>query len=153
MRIRCGGDPTAVTVLTQIDGFQLDDDPARIDRDLVWTFLSEQAYWGRWRTRADVEAQLDSAWRVIGVYRAGGEQVGFARAISDGVSFGYLCDVFVVQSARGQGLGSRMVRALVDTGPGAGMRWLLHTSHSHGLYAQFGFQPADQTVMERPRHR
>lgn len=140
-----------MSVLTEIDGFQLDDDRTRIDRDLVWTFLSEQAYWGRWRSREDLDRQLAASWRVIGAYRnPGGEQVGFARAVSDGVAFGYLCDVFVVEQARGQGLGSRMVRELVETGAGAGFRWMLHTSHQHGLYAQFGFQSADHTVMERP---
>lgn len=141
-----------MTVLTEFGGFVLDDDPARVDREMVWTFLSEQAYWDRWRTRDDLEQQLTGAWKVVGAYRhAGGEQVGFARAISDGVAFGYLCDVFVVEQARGQGVGSRMVRAMVDTGPGAGFRWMLHTTHAHGLYAQFGFRAGDHhKVMERP---
>jgi len=143
-----------VTVLTKIDGFQLDDDPTRIDRDLVWSFLSENAYWARWRTRADVEAQLDSAWRLVGAYRQpAGEQVGFARAISDGVSFGYLADVFVVEHARGRGLGTRMVRAMVDHGPGASFRWVLHTADAHALYAHFGFQAPDRSILERPGRR
>ena len=75
--------------------------PAGSTRDAVWEFLSTQAYWGRYRTRADFEAQLASAWRVVGVYEAAtGRQVGFARAISDGVDFGYLSDVFILP-ARG----------------------------------------------------
>ena len=134
-----------------IDGYQLDDDPLRVDREVVWGFLSQHAYWARWRTRADVEAQLDAAWRVIGAYdTTTGRMVGFARAISDGVSFGYLADVFVVEGARGRGLGARLVRAMVEAGPGVGFRWLLHTADAHGLYAQFGFQAADRSVMERP---
>ena len=61
--------------------YELDDDPTRIQPDVVWAYLSTDAYWGRWRTREDVDAQLASAWRVVGVYVAGtGEQVGFARA-------------------------------------------------------------------------
>ena len=104
-----------------IDGYQLDDDPSRVDREVVWDFLSQHAYWARWRTRADVEAQLDAAWRVIGAYdTTTGRMVGFARAISDGVSFGYLADVFVVEGARGRGLGTRLVRAMVEAGPGVG---------------------------------
>lgn len=139
-----------MTVLQRVDGFQLDDDPARVDRDLVWKYLAE-APWAPYRTREQLERQLDGAWRVVGAYGpAAGEQVGFARAVSDGVSFGYLCDLFVVEHARGLGLGSRMVRELVDTPPGSGFRWLLHTAHTHGLYAQYGFRPADHTVMERP---
>ena len=67
---------------------------------MVWEYLSTEAYWGRWRTRADIEAQLASAWRVVGAYRADtGEQVGFARAVSDGVGFAYLADVFVAARA------------------------------------------------------
>ena len=84
------------------DDYDLDDDPRRIQRDAVWQWLSTEAYWGRWRTRADIEAQLDSAWRVVGAYRAGTDElVGFARAASDGVGFAYLADVFVAGRAPG----------------------------------------------------
>ena len=61
------------------DDYELDDDPARIPRDAVWAWLSTEAYWGRWRTRADIEAQLDSAWRVVGAYRAGTGRAGRLR--------------------------------------------------------------------------
>ena len=133
--------------------YELDDNPGRIDRDAVWEFLSTQAYWGRYRTRADFEAQLASAWRVVGVYEAAtGRQVGFARAISDGVDFGYLADVFILPGARGEGLGRELVATMIDRGPGAGFRWSLHTSDAHGLYRQFGFAPPDTRYLERPSH-
>ena len=87
-------------------GYVIDDDPERIDLDVLWDFLSTRAYWARWRNRTDVAAQVAGAWRVVGAYDAGtGAQVGFARAISDGVSLGYLADVFVVDEHRGHGLG------------------------------------------------
>ncbi len=44
---------------------EIDTDPERIDRDVVWGYLSTEAYWGRSRSRADVETQLDTAWRVV----------------------------------------------------------------------------------------
>jgi GNAT superfamily N-acetyltransferase len=132
--------------------YELDDDPGRIDRDAVWEFLSTQAYWGRYRTRADFEAQLDSAWRVVGVYEAAtGRQVGFARAISDGVDFGYLSDVFILPGARGAGLGQELVETMIDRGPGAGFRWSLHTKDAHGLYRKYGFAEPDNRYLERPR--
>ncbi|MGW4059123.1 GNAT family N-acetyltransferase [Amycolatopsis sp. NPDC004747] len=118
--------------------YELDDDRARLDLDVVWKFLSTEAYWGRWRTREQVEAAIDGSWRVIGAYR-GGSMVGFARAFSDGVSSAYLADVFVVDSARGTGLGKEIVREMIDNGPGAQFRWMLHTADAHGLYRQFGF--------------
>ncbi|MCP2261015.1 Acetyltransferase (GNAT) family protein [Streptoalloteichus tenebrarius] len=132
--------------------YELDDDPARVDRDALWAFLSEQAYWARWRDRAVVERQLDAAWRVVGVYeRATGRMVGFARAAGDGVSVAYLADVYVLPEHRGHGLGVALVRAMVDEGPGATLRWMLHTNDAHGLYAKFGFAPPNDQYLERPR--
>lgn len=131
--------------------FELDDDRDRIDLDVVWTFLSTQAYWARWRDRTHVAQQLAGAWRLIGGYRTDtGEMVGFARAISDGVSLAYLADVFVVKEARGYGLGKALVRTMIDEGPGAGFRWMLHTSDAHEMYKRFGFREPDPTYLERP---
>jgi GNAT superfamily N-acetyltransferase len=131
--------------------YEMDDDPGRVDRDGLWQFLSEQAYWGRWRTRDLVERQLEEAWRVVGVYEtATGAMIGFARAISDGVGFAYLADVYIVTDARGQGLGSELIRTMIDRGPGSTFRWALHTSDAHGLYARFGFDKPDRTYLERP---
>ena len=131
-------------------GYVLDDDPARLDVDVIWTFLSQHAYWARWRTRADVERQIAGSWRVVGCYvEETGQQVGFARAVSDGVALGYLADVFVVESHRGHGLGVRIVAELVEQGAGADFRWLLHTADAHDLYRRFGFGAPDETFMER----
>jgi GNAT superfamily N-acetyltransferase len=133
--------------------YEYDDDPARIDREVVWSFLSTEAYWARWRDRAAVEAQLDAAWRVVGAYDAGGRMVGFARAVSDGVSFGYLADVFVLPGDRGSGVGHALVSAMVDSGAGARFRWLLHTADAHDLYRRHGFTEPDATLLERPARR
>ncbi|MGP3535154.1 GNAT family N-acetyltransferase [Microbacterium sp. RD1] len=131
--------------------YDLDDDPRRLDRDAVWKWLSTDAYWGRWRTRDHVEAQFDSAWRVVGAYRRDtGEQVAVARAVGDGVAFAYLADVFVDAAHRGAGLGTRVVRAMIDDGPGASFRWTLFTADAHPLYERFGFAAPDTTAMVRP---
>jgi GNAT superfamily N-acetyltransferase len=131
--------------------YELDDDATRVDVDAVWQFLSTDAYWGRSRTRADFEAQLATAWRVVGVYEADtGRLVGFARALSDGVACAYLSDVFVTSDARGNGLGKELVATMVDRGPGARFRWGLHTSDAHGLYRQYGFAEPDDRYLERP---
>lgn len=131
--------------------YELDDDPDRIDVDVVWTFMSTQAYWGRWRDRAQVERQLAGSWRIVGAYERGtGAMVGLARAISDGVALAYLADVFVLDGARGQGLGKALVKAMIDDGPGAEFRWMLHTADAHELYRRFGFTEPDATYLERP---
>jgi GNAT superfamily N-acetyltransferase len=141
-------------VISTYDGYELDDDPERIDPDAIWAFLSTEAYWNRSRSRADFEAQLASAWRVVGVYEAAaGRQVGFARAVSDGVAFAHLADVFILPDARGTGLGKELVAAMIDRGPGTSFRWTLHTSDAHGLYRKFGFAGPDDTYLERPPPR
>ena len=138
-------------VIVMVGGYEVDDNPARLDRDAVWRFLSTQAYWARWRVRADLERQITGAWRVVGGYRsATGATVGFARAISDGVAFAHLADVYVDPPARGHGLGAALVRLMVNDGPGRRFRWTLHTADAHGLYTRFGFGPPDQTCLERP---
>lgn len=92
----CG---TVAGVIVAVDPFELDDDPRRVDRDAVRGYLSTQAYWHRWRTRDDVEQQIDGAWRVVGAYDPAGATVGFGRAVSDGVAFAYLADGFAPPDA------------------------------------------------------
>jgi GNAT superfamily N-acetyltransferase len=131
--------------------YEYDDDPTRIQRDAVCAWLSTDAYWGRWRTRADLDAQFDSAWRVVGAYDSdSGEQIGFARAVSDGVGFAYLADVYVRSEHSGQGIGKRMLSLMIDEGPGADFRWVLFTRDAHTLYEGFGFAAPDETAMVRP---
>lgn len=104
--------------------YVVDDALDRIDTDMVWDALRD-VYWAKWRSREDIEAQIRDAWRVIGVYEEQtGEQVGFARAVSDGLGFAYLADVVVVEAHRGNGLGKRIVQAMIDDGPGAHFRWI-----------------------------
>lgn len=143
-----------MTVLRRTTGYEFDDDPVRVDRDLVWGFLSQHAYWGRWRDRSVVERQLDGAWRVVGGYAVDtGAMVGFARALSDGLALAYLADVFVDPAHQGRGVGSALVAAMIEDGPGAEFRWMLHTADAHDLYAKFGFAAPDTTYLERPSRR
>jgi N-acetyltransferase len=135
---------------SSVGDYVIDDDPARIDARAAVAFLTTEAYWGRSRTETDIRRQIATAWRVIGAYDRTGAMVGFARAFGDGGS-AYLCDVYVLSGHRGGGLGKAIMRAMIDDGPGASQRWMLHTSDAHGLYRSFGFtQPADQRYMERP---
>ena len=64
-------------------GFELDDDPARVDVDAVHAFISQCSYWGGGRRRDVTVSAIGGSARVVGLYHHG-EQVGFARAISIG---------------------------------------------------------------------
>lgn len=130
------------------DGIELDDSTERIDREEVHRFLSDVAYWALGRPRELQDRLIDSAARVVGVYD-GDRQIGFARAATDGNSFVYLADVYVLEEYRGRGLGQELVREIVENGDLAGLRWLLHTENMHALYRKFGFEEPSYKVMER----
>ena len=137
------------------DGFELDDDPARIDVDAVHAFISGESYWGRGRPRKLTEEAIRGSRRVIGLYRDGA-QVGFARAVSDGATVAYLADVYVLADCRGRGLGLALVREIVDgevDGVVTRVRWMLHTADAQALYARLGFseEAAAYPLMERGR--
>src|SRR6266581_3012366 len=95
------------------DGLELDDVKERIDLDAVHWFLSEVSYWAKGRPREVQERLVREAARVIGLYHHG-RQIGFCRAVSDGVVFAYLADVYVLPEHRGRGLGEQLVREMVS---------------------------------------
>jgi GNAT superfamily N-acetyltransferase len=130
-------------------GYELDDDPARIDREAVHAYLVG-SYWAEGRPREVQDALIDTAERVVGLYLDGG-QIGFTRTISDGYTQSYLADVYVLEEHRGRGLGVELVRFTVDEGPFARTKWFLHTADAHALYRKFGFEEPGERVLERWR--
>lgn len=139
----------ALRVRRMLDGgIEIDDDPARVDALAVHAFLAgDEAYWVEERSLEMVQATIANASRVIGAYD-GDALVGFARAVSDGLTVACLDDVFVVAGCRGRGIGLELVRELVERPPLAGLNWLLFTSDAHDFYARVGFAaPPDYVLM------
>lgn len=134
-------------------GFELDDDPERIDVDAVHAFISTESYWGLGRAREPVAQAVAGSARVLGLY-LDGEQIGFARAVSDGVTLAYLADVYVLAPHRGRGLGYELVREIVENSFGE-VRWMLNTSDAQGLYEKLGFSEGKPPypLMERAPRR
>lgn len=132
------------------DGYELDDDPARIDVDAVHAYIGSESYWAEGRQREEMEQLVRDASRVVGLYKDG-SQIGFCRAVTDGARMVYLADVYVLDDHRGRGLGLELVREMVDNGPYADRGWLLHTRDMHRLYAKLGFGEPSERVMERRR--
>ncbi|SHO54601.1 acetyltransferase [Vibrio quintilis] len=78
----------------------------------------------------------------FGVYKDSGEQVGFARMITDKATFAYLSDVFISETHRGAGLSKWLIHEIVSHPELQGLRRIvLATSDAHGLYEQYGFKP------------
>ncbi|MFJ9087212.1 GNAT family N-acetyltransferase [Streptomyces sp. NPDC102384] len=126
------------------DGYAISTDPARIDTDRVHAWLSEDAYWALGRPRAQQDKALAGSLN-FGVYdAASGEQVAYARVVTDEATFAWLCDVYVDRSVRGKGIGKAMVTAIRDHLEPLGIRRaLLATQDAHGVYEEVGFKPLE----------
>jgi GNAT superfamily N-acetyltransferase len=96
-----------------------------------------------------MQAIVERSQRVIGLYSPDGAQAGFCRVVSDGITFAYLADVYVLEPHRGRGLGVELVREAVDSEPWRGMKWYLATHDAHGLYRKFGFDTPSELALER----
>jgi GNAT superfamily N-acetyltransferase len=131
------------------NGYELDDDRSRLDRAAIHAYLGGVSYWALGRTRERQDELIDGSDHVVGLYKDGA-QIGFARAVDcDAAGFVYLADVYVLDEHRGHGLGVALVREIIEHGPFAERRWVLHTRDAHALYAKFGFGP-NVRLMERP---
>lgn len=134
----------------QRDGYTVSDDPARLDGESVYAFLSN-SYWagGRQRHTQDL-ANRNSC--CFGLY-SGVAQIGFARVVTDYATFAYLADVYVLETHRGKGLSKWLMQCIHQHPRLQGLRrWSLATRDAHGLYEQFGWTriaSSDQRWMEK----
>ncbi len=119
-------------------------DPARIQLDVVYGWL-HTCYWSP-GIRRDVVERAFANSLVAGAYRDG-RQLGVARVVTDQATFAWLCDVFVDESARGQGIATALVKALLDDPRLQTLRrWCLATRDAHAVYRPFGFEAADPAI-------
>jgi GNAT superfamily N-acetyltransferase len=124
-------------------------DADRLDLDVVHGYLS-RSYWAEGIPRAVVARSIAGSL-CFGLYE-GPAQVGFARAVTDGATFAYLADVFVLESHRGQGLGVWLMECVMEHPDLQGLRrWSLVTRDAHPLYRRFGFAglAAPERYMEK----
>jgi GNAT superfamily N-acetyltransferase len=129
--------------------YTVSNDPARLQLDVIHGFLA-RSYWAMDIPR-DVVARSIEGSLAYGVYRAG-EQVGFARIITDYTTFAYVADVFVLEEHRSRGLARWLMRCILETPELQGLRrWLLVTRDAHKIYADVGFAAPQkpENIMEK----
>jgi GNAT superfamily N-acetyltransferase len=133
------------------EGYWASDDHALIDLDRVHAWISGESYWAEGR-RPDVMVRAIENSLVIGLYAAGGTQVGVARLVTDYATFAWLVDVFVDSAHRERGLGTFLVDTAVGHPDVRGLRQVLVAEPGRSLYARFGFRPLarPERWMERP---
>jgi GNAT superfamily N-acetyltransferase len=114
----------------------------RVDLEFVCAALAG-SYWAQNRPRAVIEASLRGSL-CFGIYeKASRRQVGFARVVTDGATFSWLCDVVVDAGHRKKGLGKLLVSSALAHPSVRGTMFLLGTRDAHGLYERFGFARAE----------
>ncbi|MCZ6647481.1 MAG: GNAT family N-acetyltransferase [SAR324 cluster bacterium] len=119
------------------NGFLITTERSRMDIVAIHGFLTE-SYWARGIPLAVVEKSMQNSL-CFGVFE-GQTQVGFARVITDYATFGYLGDVFILQSHQGLGLGKWLLDCVMAHPGLQGLRrWNLATYDAHRLYARYGF--------------
>jgi GNAT superfamily N-acetyltransferase len=129
---------------------RIDTSREALDRDMIHAFLAEQAYWSRGIPRETVERAIEGSL-CFGGY-LDGRQVAFARVVTDGATFGYLADVFVLPEYRGHGHAKALMAAVMAHPQLQGLRrFSLATLDAHALYAGFGFTAPSrpQNLMEK----
>ena len=125
-----------------------------IDFELVYSFLST-AYWCEGIRREVLERAVERSLVVSALIKnpdGTEDQIGFVRIVTDGATFAYMCDVFVLEPYRGKGVSKRMLAA-ADVHPeiSSTRRWMLATLDAHEVYAKEGYAPLASPVrwMER----
>ena len=127
------------------------DDRALLDIPMIHRFLSEESTWARRIPYATVERAIRNSL-CFGAYENGG-QVGFARVVTDGATFGYLCDVFTISTHRGRGIAHLLLDAILAHPEIQGLRrFNLATTSAAGLYEKYGWKPLAMPQIHMERH-
>jgi GNAT superfamily N-acetyltransferase len=127
--------------------YLITDDQSRVDIDFVHASLNT-TYWAENRTRQVVEKSLEKSV-LLSLFK-GDEQIGFTRIVSDGVTFAWVCDVFVHPDHRGKGLGVWLMECTVAHPAMDVALQILATRDAHGLYEKFGFQTREMMFRRKP---
>jgi GNAT superfamily N-acetyltransferase len=119
------------------DGYRISTDPAELDLEVLHGFL-RNAYWSPGVPREVIARSIEHSLN-FGLYE-NGDQVGFARVVTDCATFAWLADVFVLEPHRRRGLGVWLVETVLAHPDLQGLRrHMLATADAHKLYARFGF--------------
>ncbi len=126
----------------QRGGYEVSTDPGRLNLPVIHGFL-RTAYWSEGIPLDIVERAVAGSLN-FGLYEAE-DQLGYARVVTDRTTFAWLCDVFVLETARGQGLGRWLIGCVIAHPGLQGLRrWMLATADAQALYRDFGFEvPAE----------
>jgi GNAT superfamily N-acetyltransferase len=133
------------------NGFVISTNPDALDANAVFEFLAQARWWNDL-----THESLDRALRnsiCFSLFEAD-RQIGLARVITDCVTYAYLCDVFITEDRRGQGLGSWLVQCVLDHPELKDLKrvaLITHDVQAFYLSLDFRFAACPECYMERLR--
>ena len=117
--------------------YTLVTDSQSINVDAVFEMIS-RSYWASARTKEGLKQAIDNSVCIAIEY--GGNQIAFARVVTDYTYFGYLFDVIVHEDYRRKGLGKKLMEAILSHPSLKNLKHIgLATVDAQGFYEQFGF--------------
>jgi len=120
--------------------YELSTDLQRMDLALVHRWLSTDAFWALGRSYETVTKAACNSLN-FAAFTTAGEQVAYARVVTDHTTFAWLCDVYIDRAHRGRGLGTRLALAVVSAlRPLNLKRVMLSTADAHEVYRRAGFE-------------
>jgi len=132
-----------------ITGYKISSETSDMDISAIHQYIS-RSYWASNIPISTMKKAIENSL-CFGVFTDSGEQIAFARLITDSATFAYLADVYVLEEHRGKGISKWLMDYIVKHPELQGLRRMaLATSDAHGLYEQFGFTPlkSPDTFME-----
>ncbi|GAA0245774.1 GNAT family N-acetyltransferase [Marinomonas primoryensis] len=122
-----------------ISGYKISSETNDMDVSVIHGYIS-RSYWAENIPLRTMETAINNSL-CFGVFTDSGNQVAFARMITDSATFAYLADVFVLKEHRGKGISKWIMKNIIDHPNLQGIRRMaLATSDAHGLYEEFGFK-------------
>ncbi|MGG9999891.1 GNAT family N-acetyltransferase [Pseudovibrio ascidiaceicola] len=116
---------------------------SKIEKERVYRFLSEVSGRLEGLPPQALETVLNNSI-CFGAYLPSGEQVAFARVITDKLTFAYLCDLFVFEEHRGKGLSKQLLEEVLSHPDVKEVQSIgLAPPDAHNLYSQYGFVRVD----------
>jgi GNAT superfamily N-acetyltransferase len=118
--------------------FMISTNKSKLDLVVIHNYLSNNSYWAQ-NIPFDVVKTSAENSLAFGVYFKD-QQIGYARVITDFATFGYLCDVFILDEFRGQGHSKWLMEKIMTHPNLQGLRrWLLMTKDAHELYKKYNW--------------
>ncbi len=123
-------------------GYSISTDKSKLNVEAIHDYLCNKSYWAKGRSLEAVNKSIENSI-CFGLYDSKGNTLGFARVVTDKVVYAYMMDLFIFDEFQGKGLGTKLVKHILEQKDLQVRLWFLATKSAHSLYKKFGFSTID----------